>query len=214
MTAPILVRSGGTASVQTPEDHKLGTSSMMPMLLGRLAPYDEWTVVDGRDGLFMERVGEGAFTRTLREDRPNIRILYDHGFDRLFGRRPIAPLELLVDEPRGLVYGGTLFDTVAGRELVPGLRAGVFGSSWRMQVVDAEERSSPRPSEFNPEGLPERTLREVRIIELGPTPFPVYVGSSASARMAAPPRSGGGRRSLTDDEWEMHLRGLSAASRR
>ena len=39
----------------------------------------------------------------------------------------------------------------------------------------------PGRSDFNPEGIPQRTLKEVRLLELGPTPWPAYAGHERRA---------------------------------
>jgi phage head maturation protease len=37
----------------------------------------------------------------------------------------------------------------------------------------------PARSSYNPEALPERTLREVKLFELGSVTFPAYAGATA-----------------------------------
>jgi hypothetical protein len=43
---------------------------------------------------------------------------------------------------------------------------------------------SPGESSYNPEGLPERTIKEVRLQEFGPVWPPAYRGTSAGIRVA------------------------------
>lgn len=122
----------------------------------------------------------GAFERSIREDRARIRIIFDHGQDHLLGRRPIASLDGLgADETRGWAFG-RLLDNLAGHELMAGLQAGLYGASFRFSVVRMRSEDRPKRSEANPEGLPERSIIEANLIELGPTPFPVHAGTSAS----------------------------------
>jgi hypothetical protein len=45
-----------------------------------------------------------------------------------------------------------------------------------------EETTSPDPSESNPDGLPERTIKEARLMEFGPVTFPAYAGATAGVR--------------------------------
>jgi hypothetical protein len=47
--------------------------------------------------------------------------------------------------------------------------------------------TSPEARDYNPEGLPERRVKEVRLHEFGPVTFPAYIGAGA------------GLRSMTDD---------------
>jgi hypothetical protein len=67
------------------------------------------------------------------------------------------------------------------------LKAGLYGASHRFSVLREEVIDQPDPSESNPHGLPERTVKEARLMEFGPVTFPAYAGATA------------GVRSLTDD---------------
>jgi HK97 family phage prohead protease len=152
----------------------------MPFVSGLFSRFGEWARVDSRaEGRFMERFEPGAFARTIRENRSRIRIIYDHGQDGFINRRPIAPLDILGEDVRGGYFAGRLFDTVAGRELIPLLAAGVLGSSFRFGAIRQRSEDRPMRSDHNPERLPERTILEADLIEVGPTPFPVYAGSTA-----------------------------------
>jgi hypothetical protein len=75
-----------------------------------------------------------------------------------------------------------LLDTSYNNDLLPGLRAGLYGSSFRFSVIKEQfERNMPK-SAYNPDGLPERTLQEVDLMELGPVTFPAYAGATAGVR--------------------------------
>jgi len=75
-----------------------------------------------------------------------------------------------------------LLDTSYNRDLVPGLRAGVYGSSFRFQVMKEEFVRDAQQSDYNPDGLPERTITEARVMEFGPVTFPAYAGATAGVR--------------------------------
>ena len=75
-----------------------------------------------------------------------------------------------------------LFDSGYNAELLPGLRAGAYGMSFRFKVTREEFDTSAAKSEYNPAGLPERTIREARVFELGPVSFPAYQGAVAGVR--------------------------------
>jgi phage head maturation protease len=79
----------------------------------------------------MERIASGAFARTIKVDRSRMRILFNHGTDPSIGNKPIAAVELLGEDPRGAFYGGYLFPVDYALQLVPALRAGQLGSSFR-----------------------------------------------------------------------------------
>ena len=189
---PLAFRADGE-----PSDGRLGT------IVGTLVNYGQWYEVDSRlEGRFMERVMPGAFAKTFAENRSRMQIIFDHGQDRAIGRKPLGPLEDVQDNSQRLVYSGALLDTSYNRDLAPGLRAGVYGSSHLFSIPNRDGESwnfRPKPSPENPEALPERTIREARIKELGPTPFPTAIGTSASMR------------SLTDDYFKRAIEGEEPA---
>ena len=189
----ILVRNAGlgTAHAQPPgqfrdllldQTGKAQTSpGAMPMLVGMFSQFDAWTEINSSaEGRLMERVASGAFASTIRRDRSTMRILLNHGRDPYIGDKPVAPVELLLEEPgRGAFYGGTLFRTSYNLDLVEALRAGQYGSSFRFQVVRESRVERPKASSHNPDRLPERTIVEARVFELGPVTFPAYAGATA-----------------------------------
>ena len=75
-----------------------------------------------------------------------------------------------------------LFDTSYNRDLLPGLKAGVYGASMRMRVTGEEWNDAPTRSEGNPEGIPERTITRMQVLEFGPVTFPANPGASAGVR--------------------------------
>jgi len=77
-------------------------------------------------------------------------------------------LELLGEDPRGALYGGYLFPVEHAMQLVPALRAGRLGSSFRFRVVREDFQARPPKSPHNPERLPERTIGETHVSEFGP----------------------------------------------
>ena len=83
------------------------------------------------------------------------------------------------DSPVGMVR---LFDTSYNRDLLPGLKSGAYGSSFRMRVIRDEWNEEPGVSEHNPKGIPERTIKEVRLFEFGPVTFPANPSSTAAVR--------------------------------
>jgi hypothetical protein len=45
----------------------------------------------------------------------------------------------------------------------------------------------PRRSDWNPSGIPQVTIREARLQEFGPTPFPAYKGANVAVRTSSEP---------------------------
>jgi hypothetical protein len=58
----------------------------------------------------------------------------------------------------------------------------LYGASFRFSVTREEFNRDAKPSDYNPQGLPERTLKEVAVREFGPVTFPAYSGATASVR--------------------------------
>lgn len=135
----------------------------------------------------MERIAPTAFDKTFRENRDKIRVLFQHGRDPQVGMKPIAePLVMKRDGDVGAYYEARMFDGVP-EIIVEGLRAGQYGASFKMEVLREEIVEEPEPSETNPKGIMESTIKEIRLHEFGPVTWGQY--ESATANM----------RSLTDD---------------
>jgi len=155
--------------------------SGMPTLHGRGAVYGEWTEINSRaEGHFMERFAPGAFTKTISEQRDRIRCLFNHGQDPSIGMKPLGPITGLEERDDGVHYEVDLLDTDYNRSLVPGLQAGLYGSSFRFGITRKEDMRGKHVS--NSKGILERTITEAYMRELGPTPFPAYAGTSAGIR--------------------------------
>jgi HK97 family phage prohead protease len=169
------------------------TNGKPDTLTGHLAVFNQWARIDSvKEGRFLERIAPGAFTKTIQENRDGMRVLFQHGKDPQIADKPLGPIEALEEDDTGVRYDVALLDTSYNRELVPGLRAGLYGSSFRFGVPKGRDEwnRSPERSEANPDGWPERTIRELRMMEFGPVTFPAYAGATAGVRSM---------RSITDD---------------
>jgi HK97 family phage prohead protease len=154
-----------------------------PVMRGSLGNFEEWATIDSRvEGQFVERILPGAFKRTIEHNRARLRVIYDHGQDPRFGRHPLGPLLDIREGERGVEYEVGLLDTSYNRDLIPGLRAGMYGSSYNFRTVKMERVMRPPVSDHNPNGWEERSIRELEMVELGPTPFPVYASTYAGLR--------------------------------
>lgn len=163
----------------------------MPTMEVRFSPFGAWYEINSYwEGKFLERTVKGAFAKTISENLRNVKPLFNHGFDPQIGDKVLGPIRSLTEEddsPLGVV---DLLDTSYNRDLIPGLEAGVYGSSFRFQVIRDEWNDEPGRSDHNPDGIPERTIKEVRLFEFGPVTFP------------ANPDATSGVRSMTDDYYE------------
>ena len=152
-----------------------------PVLEGRMMPYDEWTEINSSvEGHFMERFAPGSLAKTMNEQVSRIRVLLEHGMDRL-GRQAIAAIENFRDEPDGAYYRAGLLDGLPPL-LVAGLKRGLYGSSVRFKPIKWDRVRSPGVSEHNPDGIEERTVREGFVKELSVVTFPAYSGATAMVR--------------------------------
>lgn len=157
--------------------------SGMPTLISRFSPFDTWYEIDSYwEGTFLERTVKGAFTKTIKENRANIKVLYDHGFDMQVGNKILGAIADLREDPDSAVGEVPLFDTTYNRDLLPGLEAEVYGSSFRFRVIRDEWNDEPGTSDHNPTGMPERTIKEVRLFEFGPVTFPANPDATAGVR--------------------------------
>ena len=167
------------------------TDAAMPTLTVRFSPFNTWYEIDSFwEGTFLERTLRGAFSKTMKEQRDNVKVLYDHGYDYHIGSKVLCATEDLREDADSAVAEGVLFDTSYNRDLLPGLEAGVYGSSFRFRVIKDEWNDDPGVSDHNPKGVPERSILEVRLFEAGPVTFP------------ANPEATAGVRSLTDSYYE------------
>jgi HK97 family phage prohead protease len=161
-------------------------------LVGYFARFDEWTEVNSAfEGHFMESLAPGAFRKTIDDQGKRTKVLFNHGQDHSIGSKVIGPAEVLREDKKGGYFEVPMLDTSYNRDLLPGLMLGHdqggYGTSFRFGVIAEDFNKRPERSDHNPDGLPERIVREARMKEFGPVTFPQYQGASAQAR------------SLTDD---------------
>lgn len=161
----------------------------MPTMTGHFSTFDDWYEINSYfEGEFIERIAPGAFKKTLKDDasRKNagdrIKVLLEHGHDPVVADKPLGVPDSLAEDATGPAYEVPLLDTSYCRDLVPALEAGAYGTSFRFQVLRDEWVNEPPASDYNPSGMPERTIREVRVIEFGPTMFPANPAATVGLR--------------------------------
>lgn len=155
------------------------------VMFGHFSKFNEWTEIDSWfEGRFLERIAPGAYKKTFRENRANIKSLFQHGHDPVIGDKPLGPIDDLREDDVGAYYEVPLLDAPYVRDIEPGLREGLYGASFRFKSMREEFSEEPGKSKHNPEGLPERTLKELRVYEFGPVTFPAYPGATAGLRSA------------------------------
>ena len=175
-------------------------SEFIGILQGHFSVFNRWTEINSRfEGNFMEQIAPGAFTKTFEENRPGMRVLFNHGKDVL-GMQTLGPILDLDQDDTGARYEVGLIPTSYNKDLLPGLRHGLYGASFRFQVLRENVTDRPTRSEFNPKGIEERTITEVKVREFGPVTFGQYGEATA------------GVRSLNEDllDMDMVLRSMDA----
>jgi HK97 family phage major capsid protein/HK97 family phage prohead protease len=179
-----LVRMMGRGSIELRHaEDAAGDASGMPTMTGRFAVFNTWARIDSVfEGRFMEQFAPGAFKKTFRERRDQMRVTFNHGHDPSLGDKVLGPIDELREDEVGAFYAVPLLDTAYNRELVPGLEAGLYGASMRFAVHRELVDERPEPSDYNPEGLPERTVKEAEVFEFGPVTFPAYADATAGVR--------------------------------
>jgi HK97 family phage major capsid protein/HK97 family phage prohead protease len=159
------------------DDDGLGTLHGHFSVFGQ--PYEIDSVFEGR---FMEVIAPGAFADTIAQDRASMRVLFQHGQDPHIGSKPLGSIEELEEDGTGARYSAKLLDTGYVRDLLPGLKANLYGASMRFTVLDDQWDDEPRKSKSNPDKLPERTITRARVAEFGPVTFPASPSATAGVR--------------------------------
>lgn len=113
--------------------------------------------------------------------------MFAHGRDNYIGDKPLGPLSELREDEHGLFYACPMLDTAYCRELIPGLAAGLYGASFRFSVGSQRIVDRPQRSEFNRDGLPERTVTGANLREVGPCLWPAYGEATAAISQPATP---------------------------
>lgn len=184
--AMIRVDLRAAGDITAPED-SLGLMDV------RFSPFGDWYRIDSWfEGTFLERSVPGAFKRTINahnaaqgKDAHRIRSMFNHGMDMQIDQKLLGDVLQAAEDPDSPRITVGLWDTSYNRDLLPGLRSGAYGSSFMFRVVRDEWDHEPGVSGHNPDGLPERTLKEVRVEEAGPVTWPANASATAGMRAAS-----------------------------
>jgi uncharacterized protein len=161
-------------------------------LEGYAAVFNEPTRIDSWEGIFDEEIARGAFKKSMNERKPVLQVNHGRSEDL-----PIGSIERLVEDEQGLHVTARVFDVPDTALLREGIKAqAIHGMSFRFQVVKDEWRDSlgklVKPDQVSarlwasdrtdPTTILKRTLREVKLHELGPVTYPAYAGTSVALR--------------------------------
>lgn len=146
---------------------------------GTAVVFDSWTMIGSAErGGFRERVAEGALTKTLRES--DVVFLDGHDPLRPISRMSAETLRLTPnstglgvdsDMDTGVSYVSDLARNVENR-LIKGMSFGFRVPQGKDEWVTGSD------------GVDERTIREVELIEVSATAFPAYTDTDAAVRSA------------------------------
>lgn len=143
-------------------------------LEGYAAVFNDQVMIDTWEGKFRERMLPGAFTKTLTERKPVM--MFNHGKHPMIGDIPIATISELREDGKGLYVRARLADNWLIQPVRDAIKDGsVTGMSMRMRVV--KDKWAP-----GADRMPERSITEVDVRELGPVVFPAYDNTSVSVR--------------------------------
>jgi HK97 family phage prohead protease len=180
--APALPREDLVRAMSAAPEFRDAEDGGRPTLVGHFAVFDEWTEISSLfEGNFLERIAPGAFAKTMKDNRAEMRVLFQHGGDPQVGDKPLGAISELREDDVGAYYETRLFDGIPPL-VMDGLRAGAYGASFRFRVMREELAEPKDTSDHNPGMLTERTIKEAKVMEFGPVTFPAYAGATAGVR--------------------------------
>lgn len=144
-------------------------------LEGYAAMFNATTRINSWEGKFDERIAPGAFKKTLAERGDRVVLQFDHGQHPFIGSMPIGRIEELSEDARGLKVRARLFDNELIRPVRDAIAGGAIkGMSFRFSVM-AEDWDESGDVDV-------RTIREVKLHEIGPVVFPAYEQTTVGVR--------------------------------
>ncbi|MCG3042567.1 HK97 family phage prohead protease [Streptomyces sp. S1A] len=140
-------------------------------LSGYAAVFNSPTEIDSWEGRFVESIERGAFADSIARRTPVVQ--FNHGKDPRVGELPIASVQALREDDRGLYVSARLYEHAeAVREAIAG--GSITGMSFRFRVLDDEWGEA--------DGMRTRSIRKVELYELGPVVHPAYADTSVGVR--------------------------------
>ncbi|MGN9802056.1 HK97 family phage prohead protease [Micromonospora sp. L32] len=161
------------------------------------AVFNSVTTIDSWEGSFEEVIAPGAFRKSLRERTP--RLQFDHGYHPLIGSIPIGKITEIGEDDRGLHVVARLHDNwliepirdALAEESIDGMsfRFSVMREEWRdasNKLIKADDVSKalfyPAALSYEVTAPLRRTLKEVKVSEVGPVVWPAYDDTSVGVR--------------------------------
>lgn len=155
-----------------------GTTSDGLTLAGYAAVFDSPTRINERGMTFDEVVAKGAFARAIAA-RDKVRLMYDHGQHAVLGTMPIGAIHDMREDDHGLYVEARLADNWMTKPLRDAIGVGAIdGMSFQFSVPDGGDTWDRSGA------VPLRTLRQVKLYELGPVVWPAYSTTEVAVRSA------------------------------
>lgn len=156
------------------------------------AVFNSPTRIDSWEGFFDEQIAPGAFKKSVREKTPKFQ--FDHGRHQMIGSIPIGKITEIREDETGLYVKARLSDNWLVEPIRDAIAEGsVDGMSFRMNIVREEWRDIAGKI-VKPEDVPMllwsesergpllRTIKEIKVSEVGPVVWPAYEDTKASVR--------------------------------
>jgi HK97 family phage prohead protease len=165
-------------------------------LEGHAAVFNRLTLIDSWEGRFKEQCVPGCFKKTFRERTPVLQ--FDHGRHPMVGSIPIGMAERVEEDDVGAFVRARLHDNWIVQPVRDAIASGsINGMSFRFTVV-RDEWVGPDGKKITDEEellrllwgtwdapddeLLTRSLKEVKVPELGPVVFPAYEDTDVGVR--------------------------------
>jgi HK97 family phage prohead protease len=140
---------------------------------GVAAPFGKPAMIGETPWGFRESISPGAFTKTINE--ADVVLLVNHDSSMPVARSSAGTLTLRQTD-KGLEYEAAPADTSYARDLVANIRSGnVAGNSFGFNVVKDEWA-------VGADGVDERTIHELKLVEISACTFPAYADTELSVR--------------------------------
>jgi HK97 family phage prohead protease len=142
---------------------------------GYAAVFNDWTEINDRSGVFMERIAPGAFKRSIERHVPVLQ--FDHGSHPLIGSIPLGRITSISEDDHGLRVRAKLSDNWLVEPVRDAIRDGaISGMSFRFSIHEGGEKWERR------DGVDYRTITNIQLFEAGPVVFPAYESTSVGVR--------------------------------
>lgn len=144
-------------------------------IVGRAAPFNEWTMIGKAPWGFREKIRPGAWKKTLEEG--DMVLLDNHNPAHPIARMSAGTLTVEQRE-NGYHFDAEPVDTTYSQDAQKNIRAGNYGGcSFGFEVV--KEKWSK-----GEDGIDERELIELKVPEISVVTFPAYAQTEAQMRSA------------------------------